>query len=76
MDFIDDGECEHGGDPMTCPPCVRVRLKMTPAIDPNKTSYLFAARYDGQCPVCNLPIAVGEWCAMKQSGKTVHYACG
>jgi hypothetical protein len=64
-------ECIHGLDDDWCAICKHGPDRPAPEI----VEYKFKARYDGQCPACNLPIMVGQSCARTTRGRTVHDRC-
>jgi len=70
----ENGECEHGGDGVTCPPCVN-RRRGTVIPEPVKVSYLFVAKFDSTCSECNLPLSRGSWSKMLTDGRAIHYEC-
>lgn len=55
------GECLHGGDPATCPPCNQ------PTGRANRW-YRGHARFPSDCPTCGLPIRVGDAIARHVDG--------
>lgn len=71
-------ECPHSPalTPDTCSLCKQ-------ADQPDRSRHLtntFPARYDGQCPGCNLPISVGQIIVMAWTGedgdrKAYHKGC-
>lgn len=67
-------ECPHGmPDPAWCSTCkhgVGPRPRVTVVERPR-----FRARYDGQCPDCDLPIGVGQWIVQLSTGAFVHEGC-
>ena len=70
-----DDLCPHDGDPFSCPPCLRARrpdLVETPAPTVERS---FVARFTGDCPGCNLPITVGQFCDRWTDGRTRHLGC-
>ena len=74
IDLDENGECEHGGDGVTCPPCVNKR-RGTVVPEPLKVSYHFVAMHDGQCAGCDLPIHKGDWVARWNDDTVKHYEC-
>ena len=70
----ENGECEHGGDGVTCPPCVN-RRKGTVVPEPVKVSYHFVAMFDSQCRGCDLPISKGSWVTRWSDDTVKHYDC-
>lgn len=73
MSEEEDPDCIHGLLKTTCAICKRGPRKpsMTVAI-----MATFTARYDGQCPGCNLPIHSGIDVIHKLSNETyVHDGC-
>ena len=74
VELDENGECEHGGDGVTCPPCVN-RRRGTVIPEPVKVSYLFVAKFDSTCSECNLPLSRGSWSKMLTDGRAIHYEC-
>lgn len=70
---IEAGECVHGGDPHTCPPC-HARRKPAGLTGTGRTTAPFTAKFDGWCG-CGLPIHVGQRCAKWSDGRTRHVGC-
>jgi len=70
----ENGECEHGGDGLTCPPCVN-RRRGTVIPEPVKVSYHFVAMFDGQCRGCDLPIHKGDWVTRWSDDMVKHHGC-
>lgn len=67
---MDDGEdCIHGIDPRWCSLCKHPVQGSEVAVEIEAT---FAARYDGHCNGCNLPISVGQMVHRLSSGRYVH----
>lgn len=69
------GECPHGGDSATCPPC---RTVAAPRSVKPKASHGggFPARFDGQCRGCNLPIFEGDIIVTWSDGRpATHEGC-
>ena len=68
----EDDECKHGLDPRWCSLC----LQHGPAKpEPVEVVAVFRARYDGDCPACDLPIRPGEMAAKLSNERTVHKWC-
>lgn len=65
-------ECPHGLDRRWCTTCLH-----GPARRPTEVSVeaTFPARYDGQCPRCDLPIAVGRVIHRLSDETYVHEGC-
>lgn len=62
---------EHECDfPDTCPVCLGPAPKPTVTVE-----RYFDARFDGQCPECDLPIHVGQNVALLSTGRYVHAGC-
>lgn len=65
-------ECPHGmEDPAWCSLCKRGPTKPEPVTVVAR----FPARYDGQCPGCDLPIKVGQLVAKLSNDTYVHEGC-
>jgi hypothetical protein len=65
-------ECLHGmEDPAWCSICKHGPEKA----QPEKIDYAFDARYDGECPECDLPITIGQHCVRTTQGRTLHRRC-
>ena len=64
-----DEECKHGME-FGCTICSG---KDKP--EPEKAQYGYWAKYDGQCPGCNLPIAKGQRCVKTTRDRNLHEGC-
>lgn len=62
-----DHECDF---PDTCPVCRGPVPKPTVTVE-----RYFTARFDGQCPECDLPIHAGTDVALLSTGRYVHGTC-
>lgn len=73
-----NGECIHGGDGVTCPPCQKAHRESKPELVKLWTT---AARYAGHCTSCNLGIHPGQliskWGTDSQdpNARTLHKDC-
>lgn len=71
--MTDDDECPHGLDRRWCGVCLHGPSRPQPVT----VEATFAARYEGHCSPCNLPISVGQVvspinrCTVERSGVTV-----
>lgn len=63
-------DCPHGSDPLTCRVC-----RPAPPTAPVTLEYEFKAKFDGQCPGCNLPIVTGQGVGKWSDGRTRHAMC-
>lgn len=71
----DDDECIHGlGLASACTIC-NGRDRKREIEDHNDDWREFHAKYEGQCPGCNLPIQVGELVAWKADRPAIHARC-
>lgn len=70
--------CPHGmPTPASCLDCMEEgNLPPPPRPERPKVLHTFAARYDGDCPECHLPIRVGQMVSALSSGAYVHESCG
>lgn len=68
---MSDEECKHGLDPRWCAAC-KAPLPRHEQVDIEAT---FAARYEGQCSGCNLPIQVGQVVHRLSTEQYVHRGC-
>lgn len=64
-------ECIHGLEPDWCATCKRGPER----VEPERIWSSFDARYDGQCPECNLPISVGQFCVKTTRERVLHRSC-
>jgi len=64
-------DCEHGSLPTTCPVC----LGPAPKPPAPERLFSFSARYDGQCPECNLPITPGQMASRWSDEFVRHMGC-
>ncbi|MGH9088023.1 MAG: hypothetical protein ACRDYZ_07910 [Acidimicrobiales bacterium] len=62
-------ECPHGLDDRWCATCLHGPERRP---EPAHVVARFPARYDGQCPVCDLPIGFGEPIAKMSDERYVH----
>jgi len=65
-------DCRHGLDPRTCSACLG---KPPLGQEPEVAERVFAAKFPGDCPGCNLPIHVGERIAGTSRGRYLHEGC-
>jgi len=67
-------ECIHGLGPVeACVECNgRAARERADQADAWRT---FPARYESQCPACDLPIGVGDLIAWKPDAKPIHEGC-
>jgi hypothetical protein len=54
----DDTECVHGME-YGCSICNGKDVRRP---EPEEAKFTYRAKYEGQCPECGLPIAVGQQC--------------
>ena len=73
-----NGECPHGGDGVTCPPCQKAHQADKPEL---KRLWTVKARYSGHCTSCNSGILVGQLISKwglgepGERGKVLHKDC-
>jgi hypothetical protein len=68
--------CAHGmPTPASCVECMEDGGLGAPARAPLTVEATFKARYDGQCPGCNLPIVVGQVVHRLSNDSYVHQGC-
>lgn len=67
----DDDECPHGLDSRWCGVCLHGPMRPQPVT----VEATFAARFDGHCSPCNLPIAAGQIVSKLSDGRYVHREC-
>ncbi len=67
----DDDECKHGLDPAWCAACKEGPKRN----EPERVDYTFRAKYEGQCPECDLPITLGQAVAKTTRGRVLHGWC-
>jgi hypothetical protein len=68
----DDDECIHGLGPVACCTICNGRAKR----EADQPSWRhFPAKYPGQCPGCDLPIAVGQAIAWADGMSVHHEGC-
>ena len=65
---VDDTECIHGME-FGCSICSG---KDSKRLEPEEIDFSYRAKYDGQCPGCNLPIAPGQQCVKTTKGRNLH----
>jgi hypothetical protein len=67
----EDSECIHGME-YGCSICSGkdVRRRESEGIE-----YSYRAKYEGQCPGCDLPIVVGQQCVKTTRGRNLHADC-
>lgn len=74
-------ECPHFGRPLDfpgeCTLCsgADAKLKADQAAVAALARRTFAAKWPGQCGVCNLPITVGQTIAWREGQPVVHAEC-
>lgn len=69
----DTEECIHLMDPASCTLCNgRAAKERKEAEQAPRT---FPAKYEGQCPACDLPIYVGQMVAWREGRRAVHERC-
>lgn len=70
-------DCPHGmPTPASCLDCMTDEGLGVERPEPESVAATFAARYDGHCPECNLPITTGVTIAkLEPSGRYVHAGC-
>lgn len=63
-------ECKHGLEDYSCATC-----KHGPEVKTSswKNGAVFPARYDGQCPECDLPTHVGQKMVRQEGDDAVRY---
>lgn len=69
---VSDEECPHGLDSRWCSICLHGVSK--PPEQPTVEA-TFAARFDGYCSPCNLPISAGQVISKLSDGRYVHKEC-
>jgi len=74
LELDEYGECEHGGDGLTCPPCMNKR-KGTVVSEQVKVSYHFIAKVDLTCQGCGLPIYRNQWVTRWSNDTVKHHGC-
>ena len=67
----EDVECIHGME-FGCSICSGKDVKRP---EPEETKFTYRAKYDGQCPECYLPIAVGQECVKTTRERNLHVEC-
>jgi len=65
-------ECRHGLEEEWCSLCKR---PTPPSPENAQVEATFAAKFDGDCPGCDLPIYVGQTIHKLSSGRYVHQGC-
>lgn len=64
-------ECIHELDTRWCAACKEGPKKL----ESERRDYIFNARYEGQCPECDLPITVGQRLMMTTRHRVIHSQC-
>ena len=68
--------CPHGfPSALSCVDCMYDEGVGAEATPPATVEAVFAARFDGHCPGCNLGIHVGQTIAKLSDGRYVHKGC-
>jgi histone acetyltransferase (RNA polymerase elongator complex component) len=69
--MTEDEECKHGLMPNTCASC-----KHGPEInEPERIDFSFNAKFDSQCPECDLPITEGQRISKTTKDRYLHTGC-
>lgn len=69
-----DDECIHGLGPIAA--CVVCNGRaLSEAAERAGQPHTFPAKFEGQCPECNLPIAIGQIVAWLPDHKATHDHC-
>jgi hypothetical protein len=64
-------ECIHGLEAEWCATCKHGPERQ----EPERIDFVFDAKFEGQCPECDLPISIGQFCAKTTRSRTVHRKC-
>lgn len=68
--------CPHGyPSPRSCLDCMDDNGLGAEPNPPETVTHLFAAMFPGQCPVCDLPIDVGDQIAHTDRDRYIHDTC-
>lgn len=63
-------ECHHGLPPEACSLCLHPPRRP----ESDQIEYTFSAKFDGQCPICDLPIYIGQTVSrLMPSTRVVHF---
>lgn len=71
---MDSDECIHGLGPVSACVLCNGRALREAAARRNEWR-IFPAKFEGQCPECDLPIAVGQQVAWKPDHPARHESC-
>jgi len=71
---MSDNECIHGLGPIAACTICNGRERREAAVNAEQPR-TFPARFDGQCPSCNLPIQVGQRIAWLPDRPVTHEEC-
>lgn len=70
--MTDDDECIHGLGPVSACTICNGKDRARAAEESWRE---FPAKYEGQCPACNLPIRVGDLIAWRPDDRPRHTEC-